>query len=91
MSKENKKYKKLVDGIEKNGKIIEKLTYILDRKQVCVGQCGSTNISLYFCSHCAKTHPVCKRHFENRQRSKICLVCETKGIKRRWTMPVHKN
>ena len=89
MSNNKRKLKKLLEGIEKNGKLLDKLVKMLDPKHVCVGECDSTNVNLYFCSHCDKSHPVCKRHFESRQRSKLCLVCKTKGIKRRWTMPVH--
>ena len=91
MTRENKKFKKIIEGIKKNGKNIEKLTQIILRKQVCVGGCESTNVTLYFCSNCDASHPVCKHHFQSRRKSKICLVCETKGITRRWTMPVHKN
>ena len=88
MSNDKRKFKEIIDGIEKNGKLIEKLTC---QEPVCVGGCKETNVNLYFCSNCDKSYPVCKRHFKTRQRSKICLVCETKGITRRWTMPVHKN
>ena len=87
MSNDKRKFKEIIDGLEKNGKLIEKLTR---REPVCVGDCKETNVHLYFCSVCDKSYPVCRRHFKTRQRSKICLVCETKGITRRWTMPVHK-
>ena len=90
MSNDKRKFKKIIDGIEKNGKLIEKLAFLNDQKPVCVGGCKETNVNLYFCSVCDKSYPVCRRHFKTRQRSKICLVCETKGITRRWTMPVHK-
>ena len=80
MSNDQRKFKKIIDGIEKNGKLIEKLTLFNDQKPVCVGGCRETNVNLYFCSRCDKSYPVCRRHFQTRQRSKICLVCETKGI-----------
>jgi len=85
-----RKFKKIIKEIEKNGKLIEQLTFVNNQKLVCVGDCKETNVNLYYCSHCDKSHPVCRRHFKTRQQSKICLVCETKGITRRWTMPVHK-
>ena len=88
MSNDKRKFKKIIDGIEKNGKLIEKLTH---QKPVCVGDCRETNVNLYFCSVCDKSYPVCRRHFKTRQRSKICLVCETKGITRRWTIPLYQN
>ena len=91
MSNDKRKFKKIIDGIEKNGKLIEKLTLLNDQKPVCVGDCRETNVNLYFCSRCNKSYSVCRRHFQTRQRSKICLVCETKGITRRWTIPLHQN
>ena len=91
MGNDKRKFKKMIDGIERNGKLIEKIAFIHNQKSVCVGGCQETNVNLYFCSHCNKSYPVCTQHFKTRQRSKICLVCETKGIKRRWTMPVQKN
>ena len=90
MSNDKRKFKKIIDGIEKNEKLIEKLTLLHDKEPVCVGGCENTNLNLYFCSYCDKSYPVCKRHFKTRQRSKICLICERKGIQRRWTMPVYK-
>lgn len=90
MSRNNKKLRKLIKLIEKNGKTIEKLVTLINQKRTCVGGCESTNVILYFCSACDASHPVCKHHFESRRKSRICLVCETKGITRRWTMPVHK-
>ena len=89
MSNNKRKFKKLHERLEKNGKLLDKLIKMQDSKHACVGGCESTNVNFYFCSHCDKSHPVCKRHFRSRQRSKLCLVCKTKGIKRRWTMPVH--
>ena len=88
MNNDKRKFKKLIDAIEKNGKLIEK---IINDQTVCVGDCKETNVKLYFCSHCDKSYPVCRRHFKTRQRSKICLVCETKGITRRWTIPLYQN
>ena len=88
MNRENREFKKLKNGIKKNQDTLEKITQILEQKTLCVGDCGNDNVSLYYCGNCNKAHAVCKRHFENRQKTKQCLVCGEHGIKRRWTIPL---
>ena len=86
--------KRIENEIKQNGMIIEKLVNLIEdvanSGTFCVGGCGNDDVFLYYCSHCNKSHPTCKFHFENRTKTQECLVCGCKGITRRWTMPVHK-
>ena len=88
MGKEKKLLRKIKKIVKINSEALNALIVPEKDELRCIADCQNKNVRLYYCSTCDKSYPVCKSHFNQRQKSQICLACGEKSIKRRWTMPV---
>ena len=59
----------------------EKLNnYLQQRKRCCVTDCSNTDLLVFYCKNCKRSHIICSADFRGRTRSRICPVCETRSI-----------
>ena len=58
----------------------------INKRNHCVAEnCPNRDLLLYYCKTCAESKISCQSHFRGKTRTKICLVCGTQGITRRYS------
>ena len=69
---------------EENLRIISHINNIKKKDCCCILDCPKTDLLIFYCKSCKKSNFICSSDFRGRTKSRICPVCSTKSITRRY-------
>ena len=58
-------------------------------RNCCIPDCPRRDLLIYYCKRCRKSQTVCQKDFRGRTVSRICPVCSTRSITRRFGLELY--